>query len=1016
MRKDIKTNKVVKALAIGLAASMAMSQPISVMAEEAPVDSTPLDLDDVVEGSVYEAAEDAIEDAQASIMNKEEGNNVLLDTPATLPSDDSTVNAVPDATEAADVEILEDVETKVDGTTVDYDDVVASEKVANRELISAEAKLLATDAIEQSAAIDVSAANTILAEVEENNAEITASGTAADAAVTKAKEALEEAKAATTEEAAKVAVDKAEEAVKEAKEAQEDAQAAYDENASKLEAAKAELDEATAKLEAAEKSLNATKEELAEAKAAVDAAAANAEALKAQVDADATALANSKEAALKAAYDKMMTYAASVKVYDGESAKAEDADNDGIGDEFTDGFGVEGASGSYWTAAREYFKLYMEYIYGDSYVEGSWKRENVLGNGFEYDAEVDNTFTVTYIDENDETQTAYYNYHTSIDPENKGDITIYEKEIATGMTEEVWGKETEEFEDTRTVEKTRIEQQQKSETTSEDALSIDNGDGTYTKLADVQKDTDVVLTTESNEAGDATSVLVKDDNSQLLSSEEAQLAGNQKIVEGSSSDSYEVGTIQVPVSYGTKEVETKWEDKISTVDDLKKAYQRLTTDYPAEDGYKVYVYIHHIGGKMEKISLDEATDLDNQLESFFFGWADRGYELGVYQEVEDTENVTEWAQQQVIVKTTTATVQTTTEETEKATKWYDKRKDAERAGHKKAAEMGLKEGQYRIETYDDDGWFDTDYKYKIIYNVTTTATQQVKSETYSATAYNTNTIETTSTWMEDVEVTYEEEETFINTREVDVLLEAAKEYKYWTERRNTSNDDEIQDAIAGYEAAREAMLAKQDAAAIALAAAQQAQADVEKAQEALKDISVDSTDRLDALARYEDALGELSEAESKLAKINGEVEIAEENYKDAAAELVRFIPTPDDDDDDDEEEVVVETPVVVAEPAPVAVQTVVAVEPTVEAPVVEITENEVPLAEEIEETKEDVQEEAPVVIEEEDVPLAAAPVDAEDGMSWWWLLVVVLLGATGAEMYRRHKNKKAEAMEKKSDK
>ena len=32
MRKDIKTNKVVKALALGLAATMAMTQPIEVMA------------------------------------------------------------------------------------------------------------------------------------------------------------------------------------------------------------------------------------------------------------------------------------------------------------------------------------------------------------------------------------------------------------------------------------------------------------------------------------------------------------------------------------------------------------------------------------------------------------------------------------------------------------------------------------------------------------------------------------------------------------------------------------------------------------------------------------------------------------------------------------------------------------------------------------------------------------------------------------------------------------------------
>ncbi|MBO4678046.1 MAG: hypothetical protein J5626_00090 [Lachnospiraceae bacterium] len=51
---------------------------------------------------------------------------------------------------------------------------------------------------------------------------------------------------------------------------------------------------------------------------------------------------------------------------------------------------------------------------------------------------------------------------------------------------------------------------------------------------------------------------------------------------------------------------------------------------------------------------------------------------------------------------------------------------------------------------------------------------------------------------------------------------------------------------------------------------------------------------------------------------------------------------------------------------------------------------------------------APVTVTDDATPLASLPEEGQ--MSWWWLLIVLILGATGAEMYRRHMAKK-KAME-----
>ena len=72
--------------------------------------------------------------------------------------------------------------------------------------------------------------------------------------------------------------------------------------------------------------------------------------------------------------------------------------------------------------------------------------------------------------------------------------------------------------------------------------------------------------------------------------------------------------------------------------------------------------------------------------------------------------------------------------------------------------------------------------------------------------------------------------------------------------------------------------------------------------------------------------------------------------------------------------------------------------------VVAIADEEVPLADGVQDVTDD-EADSLLTIEEDEVPLAAAPV-AKEKMSWWWLLIVALMGATGYKMYEKHQEKK----------
>lgn len=91
--------------------------------------------------------------------------------------------------------------------------------------------------------------------------------------------------------------------------------------------------------------------------------------------------------------------------------------------------------------------------------------------------------------------------------------------------------------------------------------------------------------------------------------------------------------------------------------------------------------------------------------------------------------------------------------------------------------------------------------------------------------------------------------------------------------------------------------------------------------------------------------------------------------------------------------------------------------PAPAAPVLELEEEDTPLVE----APQDVQAEDEIEVTDDQTALAAAPITVSDDttplasmpeeteMSWWWLLIILVLGATGAEMYRRYMAKKKAA-------
>lgn len=101
------------------------------------------------------------------------------------------------------------------------------------------------------------------------------------------------------------------------------------------------------------------------------------------------------------------------------------------------------------------------------------------------------------------------------------------------------------------------------------------------------------------------------------------------------------------------------------------------------------------------------------------------------------------------------------------------------------------------------------------------------------------------------------------------------------ERKDTSQDQKILDAMNAAAAYRE----KQDAAAVALAAVKEAKADVEKAQQQLKELKINDAKFEQALEKLEAAKGKLVKAQEDLKEVQEEVKETKEEYEKVKEEL-----------------------------------------------------------------------------------------------------------------------------------
>lgn len=164
-----------------------------------------------------------------------------------------------------------------------------------------------------------------------------------------------------------------------------------------------------------------------------------------------------------------------------------------------------------------------------------------------------------------------------------------------------------------------------------------------------------------------------------------------------------------------------------------------------------------------------------------------------------------------------------------------------------------------------------------------------------------------------------------------------------------------------------------------------------------------------ALKRLKEATDKRDELKEKLEEIEDELE---DKINDLTPEVPGPGPTPGPGPDvtpttpTDIADVI--TPVAPAPFVPAAAPAVVAEIPDDEVPQAEAPDAEIDDVTPVEVT--DIDDDqvalaaAPVNIGDDATPLASVPDEAQ--MSWWWLLIVLVLGATGAEMYRRHMAKK----------
>lgn len=1060
MRKNVKNDKVIRAMAIGISAMLMASSPLTALAAEG-------------EGTTPDGNDD---------------NNITV-TPEAGIADQAQEAAGKAATAAKKAEDKAyEVKGEVQEGTKDAKTEVGEELAEGiwKANANIEAKTSENGAPIDNAKTDIANADTALSAAEANDK-------LSDAELNKAADAAANAgqTAAEAKDAMQAAQNKVNGQIENIKDAASitDANAAYEEVKTTVDQAQADFDAKLGEYNTAKTAYEEAAQKVADYEKAyeeaVNSAAANAAAAAAELaaaQANAEALAKALEAA-KGAVDKSAKGAMDI------------ADKEAL---------TQGDNGLNWRNEDKLFISIMQNYYLPEVLKIKGETTVVRKQG--KDNNTMNYFEVTYTDESGATQTKYYNFLMD-DKDAKGDqkdqdnIVIFEKRLVEINWEEEQEKNPDQY-----VVKEVIDGKEVTSVISKADLQagIDGGSilevkdatGKVTYVKNVKKndliDSKPLVTDEGNTKTSTKDVTVDkdeskqgkswklDENGNLIktvtanvttitytdakftSSEQYQTeaerdaaaAEKEKELENANNgkEATVTGTEKTDYTYTgngtyiptfTKTVDVKenvrsWDsasevqndvkdDKINDIkDQIKKetdcdelflisesstlAANKTKDNVIAKDNYEVSGTVSATYAKVTKKTVDQSTfgSLWNDIKALF------GNGETTNKKLEDAARKAVEADGGIFVsakwddwkfgKATIRYVAGVSVKTDEKTTAEDAQNAVQDAALAQAKASGAT-GVYNVKTTGTDTIAHTSYSYEIDYlkkTDETTINTAVRTETYANAEVLTGQIIQNLNYIQgNIKLT----------------------------QKDTDYRKFVDDAKALTQKYQKLL---QDA--------QDAQKDVETAQgkvdELKKEIETLKNDRTSNL-------GALKELEGKLAAAEQNKKDAEDTLKEilgsldeAGGELDKVIdrltpaPTPgtpaggegetggagNTEEGGAGEAATVVTPVVLVA-APTAQAAVVA-QNQAAAPVVQIADEAAPLADaapantqetvqagsDKEETKEAVN------IEEEAVPLADVAVESEHAkMSWWWWLIILILGATGYEMYKKHNEKKLKA-------
>lgn len=1026
MKKNLKDNNVVRAMAIGIAAMMAMAEPMTVLAEEPANNDT--NTNNQEQGNTAEAT--AVDAAQKAAGEANDAIDAAKVPTAVVKSD------VAENVEAGELGTYEVGDGQDYDPAQDIIDTAAGMEMATEDK---QAELASADTYIESAVVQLGVAG---ANAELAGTEVSKADTATDAATgvaedlekivedtnTAINEQMGDIENATTIAGANAAYDEMEDTIAQA-------EADFNAKVAEYDTAKAAYDEAVAKVaeyeEAYKKALWAADDNAYQAEVALADAKANAENLALQLEAAKNQIEESAKEALIV-------------------AKAEEtAEEDG---------------GLNWRNEDALFSAIMKNYYLPEVLDIEDENATVTRIQGIDDNEY-NYFEVKYI-ENGEEKIAYYNY--KMDGESQDKIVIFEKRevevngdpnltpdryvdaegnvidiaagLANGSVLDVDGKYVEKNDMTGSetlVENSTITDTSTSDVTINEATKTEtyaldeNGDLVKTVTADVTTVTYTGKTFTSEE-----SYATEAERDAAAADKEAELeetTGKDATVENTEDTTYTyvatgtyIPTFSTTINVENKEVERKYRDwditdkGVKTEEEAVAAVEKECLDnddyYVIESSntlevtgasakgflddadYLVSGNVSVTYAKVEKesITVDTFGALFNDIIASIFGGTSSNEQLSaaVKAIVEESGGIfisANWidgnydkADVRYVKGYKLTSEEKASEEEAKAAV------DAiASAGAQGMGASGVINNSKKVETKEH-----TTYSYKVNYleGSESTETKAIATESYA-----------------DAEVLKGEIIQNLNYINGNIKLDQNNEaYREFVDSAKALSD-KYQRLLSEAEATDEAVKEAQDK--------------VNELRDAIWELEGKALSEKE-VQTLNDLKTQLAGAEAAKVAAEEDLEALQDKLEEAAEVLEEVVealtPDPDDDDDEDDDVTVITeevvplaatptAPVVNVVTAPVQeVVTPVAGTPVEEAPTTVIEEQQAPLADTViaEETVEEKKEEI-VTIEDEQAALASGV--EKESMSWWWLLIVLLLGATGYEMYRRHQAKKAEA-------